>query len=632
MYRVISGVFILAFMLLSFSAELYFMGNFCIVKLPAEYHIFGQYCARGSMFSDWVWLYHNYASPMLSPYIRYSPWSLLVAGMVGIGFSAAFEHCVLLRANNRTIHGKHKSQSLHGDARWAEKKEVKQAGLLDQSDGGVVVGGFDGKQLIDRSGLHVMVFAPTGTGKGVGIVTPTMLRWDQSAIVLDVKRELYSQTAGYRASKGHRVLPFDPTSEHSVRFNPLAEIRVGTKYAIADCQRIVDVIIAPGSISGDNKGFYEDAANWVNAVVLHLVYKARQEEKKESPSLRDVYMFMSMRDFYDNDTLEDDHGEEEVSSAFKDLCQSMIDYDHGDNFIDDLVVATAISMKTANAKYVNSVSTISKTPFSKLFVDPVVIKNTSTSDFTIKDLMNGDAPTTLYLLFPPSDTSRLKGLIKLLIDLFLAQTISDLDFVDGRAQSTNKYKLLLLMDEFTSIGRVGSYERALTYMRGYGVKSMVIIQNTGQFIESEGQKTYGKDNAFLPNANIVSAYSSNHPETQKLLSGMCGKTTVIQEKVSVSGTGRNKSRSFSQQEVSRDLIMPHEIGQLQITAEDYKGRMISGENLVFLTGVPPILDTMYPYFKDKDLSARTKIPPPELTIDGEIIPYKHISIKEKEEA
>ena len=132
-------------------------------------------------------------------------------------------------------------------------------------------------------------------------------------------------------------------------------------------------------------------------------------------------MFMSMRDFYDNnEDLDVGDMEEEASSAFKDLCQTMIDFDHGDKFIDDLVVATAITMKTSNAKYINSVTSVAKTPFSKLFVDPLVIRNTSTSDFTIKELMNGEKPTTLYLLFPPSDTSRLKSLIKMLIDLFLS--------------------------------------------------------------------------------------------------------------------------------------------------------------------------------------------------------------------
>lgn len=90
--------------------------------------------------------------------------------------------------------------------------------------------------------------------------------------------------------------------------------------------------------------------------------------------------------------------------------------------------------------------------------------------------------------------------------------------------------MLLLMDEFTSIGKLESYEKGLAYMRGYGVKSMVIIQNVGQL---NRQEMYTKENAFMSNADIMTTCYSNHPETQQMISRMCGKTTVIQQKVVV---------------------------------------------------------------------------------------------------
>ena len=207
----------------------------------------------------------------------------------------------------------------------------------------------------------------------------------------------------------------------------------------------------------------------------------------------------------------------------------------------------------------------------------------------------------------------------MLIDLFIAQTLGDLDFVNGQAQSSNKYKMLLLMDEFTSIGKLKSYEKGLAYMRGYGVKSMVIIQNNGQT-----NKLYEKDNAFMPNSDILTTYYSNHPETQSMISKMCGKTTIIQEKVSISGKGwSDKSRTVSQSEVARDLILPDEVGMLKKTAKNYKGKMEAGENLVFVGGLPPIRNFMLPYFQDEELSARTRIPLPDLIIDDEVIPYKN---------
>ena len=572
--------------------------------------------------SDWNFLGQNFIMHLKDNWLlewvfpREQMFGILGAVCAGV-FVMVSLYSYSFRAGGKTIHGKHKSQSLHGDARWAEDKEVKRAGLLDQSDGGVVVGGFQGKQLIDRSGLHNLIFAPTGSGKGVGIVTPTMLRWDQSVIVLDIKRELYNQTAGYRASKGHRILPFDPTSEHSVRFNPLAEIRVGTKYAISDSQRLADVFINPSAIKGDNRYFANNAYTWVMVLFLHVVYKAYVEET-EVPSMYDVYQFMNARDEMDED--------EEPGAGFNELCQKMMDFDHGDKFVNKAVTARARQMQEMELKPRSSVVDSANEPFNLLFMDPMIIRNTSKSDFSIKDLMNGDQPSSLYLMFPPSDISRLESLFRVLIELFLAQTLGDLEFVRGQAQSSNKYKMLLLMDEFTSIGKLVSYEKGLAYMRGYGVKSMVIIQNNGQT-----NKLYEKDNAFMPNSDILTTYYSNHPETQSMISKMCGKTTIIQEKVSVSGKGwSDKSRTVSQSEVARDLILPDEVGMLKKTAKNYKGQMEAGENLVFVGGLPPIRNFMLPYFQDEELSARTRIPLPDLIIDDEVIPYKNTPKEEKE--
>ena len=110
-----------------------------------------------------------------------------------------------------------------------------------------------------------------------------MLRWSESVICLDIKRELYHQSAGYRASRGHRILPFDPTSEQSVRFNPLAEIRVGTKYAIADCQRLANVLVNSSAIKGDNRYFANEAYTWVSVLFMHVVHRAHVEGPLSRP-------------------------------------------------------------------------------------------------------------------------------------------------------------------------------------------------------------------------------------------------------------------------------------------------------------------------------------------------------------
>jgi type IV secretion system protein VirD4 len=118
---------------------------------------------------------------------------------------------------------------IHGSARWAKRSDIKQAGLINQE--GVYVGEWTNGSKIytlrHNGPEHVLCYAPPRSGKGVGLVVPTMLTWPHSAVVTDLKREIYELTAGWRGTEGNnRILRFEPASStHSVAFNPLDEIR-----------------------------------------------------------------------------------------------------------------------------------------------------------------------------------------------------------------------------------------------------------------------------------------------------------------------------------------------------------------------------------------------------------------------
>ena len=132
-------------------------------------------------------------------------------------------------------HDKHDSKTLHGLARFARMKDIQKASLFAQNR--VVLGSFAHRILKHDGSEHLLAFAPTLSSKGANNVIPTLLDWPESAVVLDVKRELYNLTAGYRsAALGQNIFPFDPTSENSCRFNPPAEVRFGMAQAISDAQ------------------------------------------------------------------------------------------------------------------------------------------------------------------------------------------------------------------------------------------------------------------------------------------------------------------------------------------------------------------------------------------------------------
>ncbi|GAN97943.1 plasmid transfer factor, TraG protein [Komagataeibacter europaeus NBRC 3261] len=137
----------------------------------------------------------------------------------------------------------------YGSARWASREELQQSGLLDPD--GVILGQYGRDYLRHNGPEHVLCFAPTRSGKGVGLVIPTLLTWPGSAIVHDIKGENWQITAGFRA-RFSSVLLFDPTNPASDPYNPLLEIRQG-EWEVRDAQNVADVLVDPeGSLERRN--------------------------------------------------------------------------------------------------------------------------------------------------------------------------------------------------------------------------------------------------------------------------------------------------------------------------------------------------------------------------------------------
>ncbi len=219
----------------------------------------------------WVWLFKSiHKNATIPPQLLHSlVWTSLGAFVCMTLFSLFVQ-----KPGTRTLHGGKNASETHGSARWARWKDIGRAGLIGKK--GVVVGGFKKRAsirpLMDDGPEHIMCFAPTRTGKGIGLVVPTLLRWRESAFVLDIKGENLALTSGWRSKIGQRILKFDPAApEGSIRYNPLAEIRKGTDYEVADCQNIASMIIDP-----DGKGlkdfWMESGWGWLSGVILHVVY------------------------------------------------------------------------------------------------------------------------------------------------------------------------------------------------------------------------------------------------------------------------------------------------------------------------------------------------------------------------
>lgn len=545
---------------------------------------FGFYPLQGD---SWAWA-AKYTMAYGHP-PAFIQWGILGAA-AGIVAVILLLQLIAMRIGGNTVHGGHDDKTLHGSARWAGKGDVKESGLWRKE--GVVVGGrrrfLGGVKALRHDGPeHILAFAPTRSGKGVGLVLTTLLSWLHSVLVLDIKGENWRLTSGWRALLGHRILKFDPTAEEgSIRYNPLAEVRIGTGHEIADAQNIAVMIIDP-----DGKGLADFWAKsgyaWLTGVILYSLYKVRRDEGRMA-SLPDVDAVLTA-----------------VGDGLDGLLKDMAAFEADTEAATRLIRSAAQEMQDRAAQEQSGVHSSSKVDLS-LYRDPIIARNIASSDFSLNDLMNGDRPAALYLIVPPSDIDRLRPLLRIILNLYMRRLMQNVG-ADGKPAF--RHRLLLLLDEFTSIGKLEIFERSLAFMAGYGIKAFLIVQDLVQL-----QGTYGKENSIVGNCHVRVAYAPNDPSTAETLSKLCGKTTIVQAKRS------RRRRAFqifggdvtdNTAEVGRPLLTADECMRLRPPKKNKDETMIirAGDMLTFVAGHPPILGRQPLYFFDKTLLARSLMPP-----------------------
>ena len=555
-------------------------------------------------FRWWIWLGKTLvATGGLPNGLIYPVWWTGGGGFIAMAVATFMFN----RPRSKTLHGGADARNTHGSAHWASRRDLRISGLTGSK--GVVVGGFKGtlrtRTLSHNGPEHILCFAPTRSGKGVSLVVPTLLSWTESMLVLDIKGENFALSAGWREKMGQRVLRFDPAAlTGSVRYNPLAEVRLGTDYEIADCQNIASMIIDP-----DGKGlkdfWMQSAWEWLSAAILHQLYRIQREDKRIA-TLADANEFMSVG-HEENDNKKDDKKEEKTTSnsddeSFNRLLGDMARFDHGRDTVNAEIRRCAGRMLKRAAAERSGVHSSASVQLA-LYSDPIVAANTSVSDFRIKDLMNGENPTSLYIVIPPSDIARLRPLVRILMNQFLTRLMADMEFEGGAQKRHYRHRLLLMLDEFTSIGKLEIFEKALAFMAGYGLKAYIIVQDLTQL-----QKEYGREESISSNCHIRIAFAPNKIETARLLSDLTGKTTLMQVKRSRSlnpGGGSNVSDTIS--EVARPLMTPDETMSMPGLRKGRFGRVIAGDMLIFVAGHPTIYGRQKLYFQSREFRRRASL-------------------------
>ncbi|CFB60483.1 Conjugal transfer protein TraG [Pandoraea apista] len=567
----------------------------------------------------------------------YAPWSILswyskwaelfpeqfhTAGSVGV-LAAGGGLLVTAAAANAIANSSRPNEYLHGSARWANKKDVKRMGLL--GDSGVYVG-----QWIDKAGNthwlrhngpeHVLCYAPTRSGKGVGLVVPTLLSWKHSTVVTDLKGELWAMTAGWRREYAKNItLKFEPAAVYgSVAWNPLDEIRMGTEYEVGDVQNLATLIVDPDG-KGLNTHWQKTAQALLVGVILHALYKAQIEGTPATLPYCDKMLA-------------------DPNRPVAELWMEMTQYGHVNGKNHPVIGSAAQDMLDRPEEEGGSVLSTAKSYLS-LYRDPVVERNVSRSDFRIKDLMCHEFPVSLYIVTQPTDKDRLRPLVRVLLNMivrvladkmeferlqkemdpwtrFLAKLgLRDSETTYVQAKKKYKHRLLGMLDEFPSLGKLDIIQQSLAFLAGYGIKFYLICQDINQLKSRE--EGYGPDETITSNCHIQNAYPPNRIETAEHLSKLTGTTTVLKEQVTTSGKrfgSMHGQVSRTVQEVARPLLTPDECLRMPGPKKSPDGRIEeAGDMVIYVAGFPALYGRQGLFFDDPIFSRRAAIPEPKDT-------------------
>jgi type IV secretion system protein VirD4 len=448
---------------------------------------------------------------------------------------------------------------LHGAARFASEREIKRHGF--RSAAGIVVGRKGGRFLSFGGSEHVLVEAPTRSGKGTGIVIPNLLAWQGSVVVLDVKRENFDASAGFRAHYGQQVYLFNPTDRQgrTARYNPLAYIdRSDPDDVIIELQKIATMLfVAPER----GEAFWANGARTGFAGV-----GAWLAETSDAPlTMGAIYRYLT---------------EGDARSFFKkELADPKLNLSTG--------CRTALSDFAGGSD--NSFADIKKTITNVLglWLNPLVDAATSTSDFDLRDLRK--RPTSIYLGVSPDELDRIAPLYNLLFQQLIDLNVRELP------DDTTPVPVLVILDEFARLGRASVIASAFSYVAGFGIRLLPVIQSRSQL-----RGVYGEHVAdeIVANCGVEVAFTPKELRVANELSdriGYVGQESVTRS-LTINGWFANRSKSISEQR--RALLLPQELMQFPM------------DRVILLRGgIPPIIGTKIFFFKSRFFKKRA-FPPP----------------------
>lgn len=458
-------------------------------------------------------------------------------------------------------------ESVHGDAHWATDAEIRAAKL--RAKRGMLLGRTDSNNyLIADDFQHVLLFAPTGSGKGVGFVIPNLLFWDQSVVCHDIKMENHQLASGYRKRMGQDIFLWNPADPDGIShcYNPLDWISEKPGQMVDDVQKICNLILP------EQEFWQNEARSLLLGVILYLVAVPEKVN-----SFGEVVRTMRSDDVvYNLAVVLDTIGKRIHPVAYMNI---------------------AAFLQKADKERSGVISTLNSG--LELWANPLIDATTARSDFDMQLLKK--RKMSVFCGVTPDNLKRLEPLLK----VFYQQAT---DFMTrNMPRKDEPYGVMFMMDEFPSLGEMPQFQVGIAYFRGYRVKLFLIVQDTQQL---KGIYEEAGMNSFLSNCYYRITFAANNVETANLISQLIGNKTVQQ-------TSHNQpkfmdmnpgARTTNTSEVQRALLLPQEVITLP-----------RDEQIILIESFAPIRTKKIFYYQDKLFTRRLlpQVPIPQQE------PYDH---------
>jgi type IV secretion system protein VirD4 len=528
-------------------------------------------------WNTWLQYFKAIDLPQVAPYVM----KIKLAGGVGFGVPLLIWLILLIPLF------KTKQQSLHGDASLAHMGDIKQADLLRQTPQGIVIGKFGSHYLWLNGAQHVIMIAPTRSGKTTSVAIPVLCTYQESMVVLDLKGELRKLTSGRRQEMGQRVYAWAPYDDEgrTHRFNPMTLLNgMDAGKRIGEIQTIA-AILYPDEAGKDP--FWTSQSRAAFTAFASFMFErwdyrlSQVAEGQERPDPNVAEDFPSLERIL---RLSSGGG----SQSTKDMLQTVIKDPKQYPYVSPQTRTVFGNLAGLAEQTFSSVIATMQAPLQQ-FLSPVLANATNATDFDITTIRR--KPTTIFVDIP---TNKLDESGKLL-NIFFSTVIGNNLTKQLGDEPDLKYQMLMLMDEFTAMGRVDVWAKRISISASYGVRDLCIIQSRAQL-----RGTYGDNDAqnFITNHGAQIVFTPREQADANEYSEMLGYQTIRKQNRSRSSGSGSSQVSISYSEERRALMLPQEIKELP-----------NDDELIFKEGCKPIRAKKNWFFKDKQFHSWTKLSP-----------------------